>query len=250
VRHESSVEALESEVAAIRWFHTIDLGGGVVTPGQEDTPAKLETLRLPRDLSGASVLDVGAWDGFFAFEAERRGAERVVAVDPYAWRPPAWGDRGWGTRAGFDLAHRALGSRVEAVDLDDLLDLAPERVGRFDVVLFLGVLYHLPDPLPVLERVASVCSGLLVLETHADLVGLSRPAMAHYPGAEVDGDPSNWWGPNPPLLHALLRGQGFGRVETVHLDRLPRRLARAAWRRLRGSPYRASWSRCAVHARR
>jgi tRNA (mo5U34)-methyltransferase len=238
---------LRAEVARVRWFHRIDLGDGIVTPGAEDTPAKLRRIGLPGSLGGRTVLDVGAWDGFFSFECERRGAARVVAVDPAAWRPSA--ENEWGSKRGFELARRALGSSVEDLDID-LLDLSPERVGTFDVVLFLGVLYHLPDPLPVLERVASVTGDLLIVETHADLLGRRRPAMAFYPGAEVDGDPSTWWGPNPALLGELLRGHGFRSVEVVQADRLPRRLARAAARRLRGSPYRASWGRCVVHARR
>jgi len=238
---------LAEEVARLRWFHTIDLGGGVVTPGQDESPRKVRWLSLPEDLRGRSVLDVGAWDGFFSFEAERRGAERVVAVDPAVWRQPAWGPDGWGTRAGFDLAHRALGSRVEAVDVD-LLDLSPERVGRFDLVLFLGVLYHLPDPWPVLERVASVASGQLILETHVDLLDVRRPAVAYYPEADVGGDESNWWGPNVVFLEAKLRELGFARTRVVHLDRLPYRLLRAAYRRVRPPAYRVGQGRCVVHA--
>ena len=242
------MDELRAEVEAIRWFHTIDLGGGVVTPGEDDTPAKLATLGLPDDLSGRTVLDVGAWDGFFSFDAERRGARRVVAVDPAAWRE-GQPENEWGSKAGFELARRALGSRVEDVDID-LLALCPNTVGTFDVVLFLGILYHLPDPFPLLERVCSVTGELLILETHADLLGLRRPAMAYYPGAEVEGDSSTWWGPNPPLLRALLARQGFSQVEVVHSDPLRRRLARAAYRRLRGAPYRASQGRVVIHAHR
>jgi tRNA (mo5U34)-methyltransferase len=242
------VDSLRADVEAIRWFHTIDLGGGVVTPGEEDTPAKLATLGLPEDLAGKTVLDVGAWDGFFSFEAERRGARRVVAVDPAAWRE-GQPENEWGSKAGFELARRALGSRVEDLDID-LDALSPDTVGTFDVVLFLGVLYHLPDPFPLLERVCSVTAGLLILETHADLLGLRRPAMAYYPGTDVEGDPSTWWGPNVALLRALLAGQGFSRVEVVHSDPLPRRLARAAYRRVRGTPYLASQGRVVVHAHR
>ena len=241
---------LRRAVAAQRWFHTIDLGGGLMTSGHDDSPRKLRWLHLPGDLRGRTVLDVGAFDGFFSFEAERRGAERVVAVDPACWRPPAWGPDGWGTKRGFELAHRALGSRVESPDVD-LEALAPETVGTFDVVLFLGVLYHLPDPWPVLEAVASVCSGLLILETHADLIDLRRPALAHYPGDEVEGDPSNWSGPNPAWLRAALTGLGFSRVEVVHQESLPYRVARAAYRRVRG-PHRVrvQQGRVVVHAHR
>src|SRR5207244_3092089 len=120
------------EVTKINWFHRIDLGHGVVTPGIDDSPAKLARLGLPDDLTGKTVLDVGAWDGFFSFEAERRGARHVLATDAFSW-----GGGGWGTKHGFELAHRALGSRVESRWID-VLDLSPETVGTFDLVLFLG----------------------------------------------------------------------------------------------------------------
>jgi tRNA (mo5U34)-methyltransferase len=204
---------------------------------------------MPADLRGRTVLDVGAWDGFFSFEAERRGAARVLAVDGPAWREPAWGPDGFGTKAGFELARRALGSSVEDREID-LEDLAPDTVGRFDVVLFLGVLYHLKHPWPVLERVASVCDGLLILETHADLLDLGRPAMALYPGDEVAGDASNWWGPNVAALKAMLREEGFAHVDVVHREPRAYRVARAAYRRVRGPRFRAQQGRVVVHARR
>ena len=244
-----SPDELRAAVAAQGWFHTIDLGGGIVTAGRDESARKLGWLSLPDDLSGRSVLDVGAWDGFFSFECERRGAARVVALDGPAWREPAWGPGGYGTRSGFDLARRALGSAVEDRELD-LEDIAPETVGRFDVVLFLGVLYHLKHPWVALERVASVCDGLLVVETHADLLDLRRPAMALYPGDEVAGDASNWSGPNVPALRAMLLHEGFAQVDVVHRERLPYRLARAAYRRVHGPRFRAQQGRVVLHAQR
>jgi tRNA (mo5U34)-methyltransferase len=246
---ELDPDALRRAVAAQAWFHTIDLGHGIVTPGRDESARKLAWLRLPGDLRGQSVLDVGAWDGFFSFEAERRGAARVVALDSAAWREPAWGPGGFGTKAGFELARRALGSSVEDVELE-LDAISPDTVGRFDLVLFLGVLYHLKHPWLALERVASVCDGLLVVETHADLLDLRRPAMALYPGAEVAGDASNWWGPNAGALVAMLREEGFASVSVVHREPAPYRYARAAYRRLRGPRFRAQQGRVVVHARR
>jgi tRNA (mo5U34)-methyltransferase len=235
---------IHSSVEQLRWFHRIDLGDGIVTPGEDESERKLAQIRLPARLDGWSVLDIGAWDGFFSFEAERRGAARVVAVDPECWRPPEWGPDGWGTQRPFQLARRALGSAVEAVDID-LQDISPASIGEFDLVLFLGVFYHLPDPWLVLRRAASVCKRMMIIETHADLQDLRRPAMAFYPGA-VEGDPSNWWGPNGALLRAMLAHEGFGRVDVVSESR-PRRLARAAVRRARGRPYRYQWGRIVAH---
>ncbi len=74
-------DQLKSKVEALRWYHTIDLGRGIVTNGIDNTPLRLARLDLPSSFAGRSVLDIGAWDGFFSFEAERRGASRVVATD-------------------------------------------------------------------------------------------------------------------------------------------------------------------------
>ena len=94
------MDDLRAAVARQGWFHTIDLGGGIVTPGRDESPRKLGWIGLPADLSGRSVLDVGAWDGFFSFECERRGAARVVALDGPAWREPEWGPAASGPRRG------------------------------------------------------------------------------------------------------------------------------------------------------
>ena len=99
-------------------------------------------------------------------------------------------------RAGFDSAREALGSTVESLEID-VMELAPERVGgTFDVVLFLGVLYHMRDPMLALERAASVTGERMILETHLDVLDVARPAMAFYPFDELAGDASNWVGPN------------------------------------------------------
>lgn len=217
--------ALRAAVARHEWFHTIDLGDGIVTPGRDRSDEKLARLRLPERLDGRSVLDVGAWDGFFSFAAERRGAKNVLATDSWAWRH-------MGGRACFDLAHRALDSAAAAREID-VMELTPEDPGAFDVVLFLGVLYHLRHPLLALERIASVTRELLVLETHVDMLFARRPAIALYPGNELNQDPSNFSGPNPPALIAMLRIVGFKRAEVVWRDSIARRLGRAARNLLR-----------------
>jgi tRNA (mo5U34)-methyltransferase len=220
---------LARRAAALRWYHTIDLGNGVVTNGIDDTPYRLTRLGLPESFAGRTVLDIGAWDGFFSFEAERRGAARVVAADYYSWH-----GGGWGTKDGFRFARDARGSKVEDVDID-VMDLSPERIGVFDVVLFLGVLYHLRHPLLALERVASVTSGLLILETVVDMVGIRRPAMAFYPDRELNNDPTNWWGPNVPAVEGMLRSAGLRRVTTITPQpSAAYRAARAVYHRLRG----------------
>ena len=202
-------DALRREVEKIKWWHRIDLGRGIVTPGVDVTPQRLAEIRMPEILSGFTVLDIGAWDGFFSFEAERRGARRVLATDSFCWN-----GGGWGTKAGFELARRALRSKVEDKWIE-VLDLSPDTVGVFDLVLFLGVLYHMKHPLLALERVASVTGRHLIMQTQVDLVAVKRPAIAFYPTTELNGDPTNWSGPNPAAVIAMLHHVGFDRVEIL-----------------------------------
>jgi len=223
-------EQLIREVNGQQWFHAIDLGQGVVTPGRVD-PARqtLPRLRLPADLAGKTVLDIGAWDGFFSFEAERRGARRVLATDSHAW---------WTRKPAFELARRALGSRVEDLDID-VMDLAPDKIGTFDLVLFLGVLYHLRHPLLALEKVFSVTAGHLILETVVDLTWTSYPAMRFYPQDELAGDASNWFGPNPAAVVGMLKAVGFRKVEIVSAQYRPllHRIGRAILKRRMYKPF-------------
>lgn len=219
------------------WWHSIDLGDGIVTPGHK-TPADLErelhALALP-DLAGRSVLDIGGWDGFFAFAAERRGAARVAVVDHYMWSMDSPGQQAYWRRCmadgvtprpyhetefwhpdtlpgkrGFDVARAALGSSVEAIVADFMTcDLA--ALGRFDVVLYLGVLYHMEEPLTALRRLAQVTNELAVVETEAVVVpGLEHEALwRFFPGGELNGDVSNWWAPNQTALQGALAAAGF-----------------------------------------
>ena len=106
-------QALRAEVEQIRWWHPIDFGGGLIAPGIDVTPARLARSGCPRDLSGLSVLDIGAWDGFFSFEAERRGARRVLATDSFCWDGGGWVPRGDSSLRGARSGHesRTSGSR-------------------------------------------------------------------------------------------------------------------------------------------
>ena len=234
-----NVDDVRAKVQAIRWYHTIDLGHGITTQGFDNTPERLTRIALPASLDGREVLDIGAWDGFFSFECERRGASRVVAADHYAWHGLGWGT-GKG-KAGFELARSVLGSSVEDTSVD-VLELDPARMGTFDLVLFLGVLYHVPNPMLALERVASVTRGQLILETVVDMVGTRTPAAAFYPGRELNGDPTNWWGPNHAAVVGMLHAVGFSRVDVITPIRsAPYRALRAAWHQLKGvAPFGAA----------
>ena len=227
-----SVPNVRSEIEQVKWYHRIDLGNGTVTPGLVQG-LSLDQLQLPHDLRGQTVLDIGAWDGYYSFLAERAGASRVLATDRYAWLHWPTGKRG------FELARAALDSKVEDRTID-VMDLSPETVGTFDIVLFLGVLYHLRHPLLAIDQLFNVTRKMMVLETHVDLTNVDRPAAAFYPGKELGNDGTNWWGPNAPCVEGMLRTAGFTDVKTV-----------AVWLPQKGMPGPAGvQGRAIFHARR
>lgn len=176
------------------WHQRFELVPGVPTPGESPVIWILEQGDFPQDLTGASVLDIGTANGGAAFEAERRGAARVVAVDIY---PKEW----FGVGAIKDF----LGSKVEFVQAS-LYDL-PAKLGgeRFDIVLFLGVLYHLRHPLLGLDAVwqLSADDGLVLIETQiadGDLGPGAELAVARFYRQEFAGDASNWFVPTTAAL--------------------------------------------------
>ena len=199
------------EQPAIGWFHSFDLGGGETIQGIKALDVLLEEADavLGQDLTGKSVLDIGSWDGFFSFEAERRGASRVVATDHFCWS-----GAGWGSRRGFDYIRARRASSVEPVDVD-VPDLPDAGLGQFDLVLFLGVFYHLKDPYTGLEAAAAMCSNHLVVETVTALPREDLPAMRLLAPGEINGDTTNFWAPNLPALELMLRTFGFMRIEFV-----------------------------------
>ena len=196
------------------WYHRIELRPGIVTPGINDTPRFLQQLDLPADCTGLRVLDLGTRDGFFAFEMERRGAD-VLAID---YLPSS--------TTGFDVASAVLGSRVTYVQ-DNIYRVTPEKYGMFDVVLFLGLLYHLPDPLCALGIVHSVCKDLLILETQlldnhlllpdgraVPLGAISSelqaiPLAQFFPANTLSNDYSNYWAPNAKCMEMMLVESSF-----------------------------------------
>lgn len=216
-------EDVRAAVAAhSAWYHRIELRPGIVTPGINDSRRILELLELPDDLSGKTVLDIGARDGFFAFECERRGA-KVTAVDYY----PAEG-------TGFALCARVLGSNVSFVQ-ENIFHLTPERFGTFDLVLMLGLLYHLRDPLGALDIVHRLCADRCIVETHIldnhlvlgdrSVVPLESidprlatlPIMQFYPGRTLNNDATNYWAPNIACLEAMASEAGFA-VQRTHVE--------------------------------
>ena len=221
---------------AIRWWHTIDLRNGLITPGKDSTFEKLKTLQLPLDMSNKTVLDIGAWDGFFSFEAEKRGALKVLAVDSYAWS-----GQGWSNQDGFNFAREILQSHVEDKEIE-VEDISSKNVGIFDIVLFLGVLYHMKNPLRALEAVASVTKEMLIIETHVDMLHESRPIMIYYPDDELDHDKTSWWGPNPKAVEAMLQTVGFKNIRMIY-PKNPRLYFSPAYRFIRALKHKITQNR-------
>jgi tRNA (mo5U34)-methyltransferase len=217
---------LATEISRYYWWHSIDLGTGIVTPGQKTPEQHVEECHNyfdAIDLCGKSVLDIGAWNGFYSFEAKRRGASRVVATDCFTWSHPIFQGR-----KSFEFARAALDMDVQAIEID-VAEMTADKLGSFDVVLFLGVLYHLPNPIDGLQRVAALANELLVVETMLDFQDIGRPAMAYYHDNDPKNDLSNfWWAPNVACLVTLLRGHGFPVIDCAIYEE--RRGVFHAWR--------------------
>ena len=184
------------------WYHSIELPDGQVLQGLlsiEQQKRRLEYFPLPEDLSGKRVLDIGAWDGWYAFEMERRGAE-VMAIDNV--EQPA-----------FHLARDRMGSKVD-YRVMSVYDVSPDTIGRFDIVLFFGVLYHLKHPVLGLERVCSVTKDVAFVESYVTDKTVGGPTvMEFYETDELATQLDNWVGPTAECLLALCRTAGFPRVE-------------------------------------
>lgn len=184
------------------WYHSIQLPDGRVLEGVQSIKQlknRIARFPVPQDLNGKRVLDIGAWDGWFSFEMERRGAE-VMAVDCVDMEK-------------FRTAHQLLGSKVDyrVLDVDEL---TPKTVGRFDIVMFLGVLYHLRHPLLALERICQLTLDMALVESFV-IDNALEPGpyrMEFYETDELGGQTDNWYGPTTACLLALCRTAGFARV--------------------------------------
>lgn len=191
---------------------------GVRTPGRNHVEGICQRLRVPEDLSGKRVLDVGAWNGCLSFECERRGAPEVIALGP---EDPV--------HTGFYKMRDALGSRVQ-YRLGTVYDLDPDVLGHFDVVMFWGVLYHLRYPLLGLDNLRRVCTGDVYVETyvcddavlpgrwkrikswllrHVSPLLASAPTWVFYRTDELEEDHSNWFGPNLRAVGEAFESAGF-----------------------------------------
>jgi len=228
-----------SEALAQGWYHTIDLAPGVATPGAVDLRPVARKV-LPRRLDGLRALDVGTFDGFWAFELERRGAE-VVATDLERFDAAQWpprnraalsaeaGDRAPGER--FALAARILGSGARRV-ITSIHDLDAERIGgAVDVAVVGDLLLHLRDPVGGLERVRAVLRpgghvlSLEQLNVPLTLLHPHRPAASFQPAFTR----MNWWEPNLRAHRDWLHSAGFDAIRLRRIYKLRAHGAQARW---------------------
>src|SRR5215813_5704097 len=217
-------KAKREELMTSGWWHSIDLGEGGITPGArkiDELRGQYACFNLPDDLTGKRVLDIGCRDGFFSFEAERHGA-KVVAID--CWRPEK-----------FFEAHSKLNSRVEFREMS-VYEITLEALGSFDIVFFLGVIYHLQHPLLALQRVCEVTSEIAVVESHVidNILDTARPVMEYYEYNELGGQYDNWWGPNTDCLIRMARTAGFVRADAIRRE--PARSVIKAYRNFEEPP--------------
>ena len=210
------------EMNEITWWHQIYLDG-VKTKGKDWSQIKLQAIQMPEDLTGKTVIDVGAWDGFFSFEAEKRGG-KVLAIDTIMWKEgPSFDVQAnemvyHSGKKGFNFAKKILNSKVESKEIE-VMDLSKE-VGEFDLTLCLGILYHMEDPFGMCRRMFDITKegGLCIIESHCDVENVGKPALAFYPFKECNNDPGNWFGPNPSCVIAMLKAAGFKEVKQINLS--------------------------------
>lgn len=179
------------------WHHTFEIFPGLVTPGAYDPSFLLAKAGLPSDLRGLRVLDIGTSDGYFALELTRRGAA-VVALD---------------YRNKHDHGFHVM-ERLNSVDIEyhrmNVYELAEKSLGTFDIVLFMGVLYHLPDMIRALHIVRQCCRGKLYVETHSENEFCRDiPAARYYRGSTLANDHTNFWAPNRLCVLDMLQDTGF-----------------------------------------
>jgi tRNA (mo5U34)-methyltransferase len=215
------------------WYHRIELPGGVVTPGC--CPIMPSAYRIPDRLDGLTVLDIGAWDGYWSFEAIKRGAKKVLAIDDFSdslgigTTHPAWET--------FDLCRDALEidpnkcTRRE-MSVYDLTELEEE----FDIVFFFGTFYHLKHPLLAMEQIMQVCRKSLYVESailddfsaYRGGVGNGYRGdqwlMEFYPGSQYGGNASNWFVPTLRCLVEIVASHGFANATGWKLTDDPKQL--------------------------
>ena len=202
-------EELKAEVAKRHWFHIMELAPGVVTPGayKPDTEWLFNTIGVPLDLTGKRALDLGCADGAHSFGMAKMGAA-VTAVDLFSpdFRNVEFISQLW------DIPVTYRQSSVYTLDEEP-----------FDLILALGVIYHLEHPLLALQNLNKQCTmgGMLLLESHVEhaLMLRNKNLASFWPDDQLNNDPSNWWTPTRKCLDEMLRVSGFRVVQRFNTEK-------------------------------
>jgi tRNA (mo5U34)-methyltransferase len=212
--------AIIERISGYEWYHTIQLPHGVATPGYVDHRAQLPYYHLPEDMTGMRVLDVATFDGFWAFEFERRGAD-VVAIDVASTAdtdiPRNWTDEfqkaglNHEKGEGFRIASEILGSKVRK-EVCSVYDVSPDRLGMFDMVFCSDLLIHLRDPLRAMESIFTVTQNFAVFADvyHPELDAFKGNALVEFTHA---GKTDMWWRPSVTAYELWLHLARFSRLE-------------------------------------
>lgn len=199
------------------WFHSIEVAPGVFTPGIQDSQSLLNSIQIPSDLSGFRVLDIGARDGLFSFECEKRGAKEVIALDYCS-----------SDTTGFEIAKKILNSKVEWITAN-VYEIDALNLGEFDLILFLGVIYHLRHPYLALDKIHDLLKigGTVIVESHiidggfvdekGDWVNLAdlNPRLPNlnlaqiYSSGQLVGDKTSAWAPSLNTLESMFANSGY-----------------------------------------
>lgn len=222
---QTPTDEVLGKIQAYHWYHTIDLGSGLVTPGEYDHRPLLKNYGIPEDLTGKTVLDVGPAHGFFSFEFEKRNARRVVAVELPRWSAHDCSPRlkktfqedrtddkcGDYLHGAFDFAIRQKNSKVERM-FYNIYEVSPETVGMFDLVFCGSLLIHLTDPLRALYALHSVTREMAIISTPIDPTRRNIKPRALFHGTVLG---QSFWAPNMKCLEHWALAAGFSRVEKV-----------------------------------
>ena len=215
---EMNENDLVAKINSLPWFHEIEIKPGLLTPGRSKYQQLLSVYNIyfKDGIANKTILDIGCYDGFMSFMAAKE-AKSVTANDFFIWKHHE------GARECFNLAYEFLGSKnVEILELD--LDLVnTNTVKPHDIVLFAGIFYHLENPYLILKNVSELAKEQLIVETHLDALHLNRPAMIYYPGTELNGDGTNFWGPNPECVVGMLKNCGFNKIDYTPYPGFPNR---------------------------
>ena len=209
---------LKESAEKIQWWHSIPLvseeGETYVTKGYVDHCTEeiaIKRFGMPESLEGKTVLDIGCWDGYFSFLAEKRNAKSVLGIDMLQ----GCSHKEQGTE-GFEFAKKALNSNVGFSKLS-LEEFAQSTNSQFDVVFYYGVLYHVENPIAELKHLSKLTKEYALIETAISQKNdIQRPFWEFLNG--FDNDPTNFWYPNLMGLASALLFVGFTRVEVIWND--------------------------------